>query len=557
VWKTTDGAKSWTRISGDLARQTWEVPANAGKYASGVTPGPVGTITALSPSPRNINVLWAGTDDGYIQVTVDGGLKWTNVTPPQIKAWQRIFNIEAGHFDTQTAYAAGNTLKLDDMNPHLWRTHDGGKTWTEINNGIAPGAVTNSIREDPRKKGLLYAATDNQVWVSFDDGDHWQSLRLNMPAISVRDIQLKDDSTCMCSDLIAGTHGRGFWILDDVTPLRQVAEAGAAPAAYLFKPEPAVRVRWGTNDPTPWPPEMPAGENPPPGAILDYYLKADVAGPVKIEILGAGNKVMRTYSSDDPIRNPDPAADPIAYNKLCQATPSLPDCGLPLYWPAPQIVISTRAGMHRVIWDMHYDPAAEGGGRGGGGSMGAVPHRTYASVSSPWAAPGSYTVRLSAGGQTYTQPIALHMDPRIKTPALALAQLASLTTEMYNGAKEMRAAYNDARTLIAKLASVQGAEGSALKAKLDSIAPAAPAGGGVGRGGRGGGRGGPAPAAAPTLESVSVAMNAAAMSMQGADVAPTANEVAGCAKARAQAAAMMLKWKALSAQGARLTRGHA
>jgi hypothetical protein len=278
---------------------------------------------------------------------------------------------------------------------------------------------------------------------------------------------------------------------------------------------------------------------------------------VKIEILGAGNKVMRTYSSDDPIRNPDPAADPIAYNKLCQATPSLPDCGLPLYWPAPQIVISTRAGMHRVIWDMHYDPAAEGGGRGGGGSMGAVPHRTYASVSSPWAAPGSYTVRLSAGGQTYTQPIALHMDPRIKTPALALAQLTSLTTEMYNGAREMRAAYNDARSMIAKLASVQGAEGSALKAKLDSIAPAAPAGGGVGRGGRGGGRGGPAPAAAPTLESVSVAMNAAAMSMQGADVAPTANEVAGCAKARAQAAAMMLKWKALSAQGARLTRGHA
>ncbi len=210
-------------------------------------------------------MLWAGTDDGNIQVTTDGGAKWTNVTPPGIKPWTRIFNMDAGHFDAMTAYAAANTLRLDDMNPHFWRTHDGGKTWTEIDNGIAPGAVANSIREDPRK-GLLYAATDTQVWVSFDDGDHWESLRLNMPAISVRDLQVKDDSTCLCSDLVAGTHGRGFWILDDVTPLRQAAAARAAAGAYLFKPVTAVRVRFGTNDPTPWPPEVTAGENPPPGA---------------------------------------------------------------------------------------------------------------------------------------------------------------------------------------------------------------------------------------------------------------------------------------------------
>ena len=162
-------------------------------------------------------------------MTTDGGAKWTNVTPPEIKPWTRIFNMEAGHFDTKTAYAAANTLRLDDMNPHFWRTHDGGKTWTEIDNGIAAGAVANSIREDPRKKGLLYAATDTQVWVSFDDGDNWHSLRLDMPAISVRDIEVKDDATCLCSDLVAGTHGRGFWILDDVTPLRQAAR-GRPPA---------------------------------------------------------------------------------------------------------------------------------------------------------------------------------------------------------------------------------------------------------------------------------------------------------------------------------------
>ena len=218
VWKTSDGGARWTRISPDLARQTWGVPANSGKYAADVTPAPAGTITALSPSPRDVNIIWAGTDDGNVQVTTDGGATWQNVTPPAIKPWTRIFNIEAGHFSPLTAYAAANTMRIDDNDPHFWRTHDGGKTWTEINTGIAPGNVANSIREDPRQPRLLYAATDAQVWVSFDDGDHWQSLRLDMPAVSVRDIMVKDDSTCLCADLIAGTHGRGFWILDDVTP---------------------------------------------------------------------------------------------------------------------------------------------------------------------------------------------------------------------------------------------------------------------------------------------------------------------------------------------------
>ncbi len=329
VWKSTDQAHSWTRISPDLARQTWAIPTTVGKYASTVTPAPMGSITALSASPRDVKVIWAGTDDGNVQVTMDGGAKWTNVTPAQIKPWTRIFNIDAGHFDTQTAYAAANTMRIDDLNPHLWRTHDGGKTWTEIDNGIAPGAVTNSIREDPRQKGLLYASTDTQVWVSFDDGDHWQSLRLDMPAVSVRDLQIKDDSICMCSDLIAGTHGRGFYILDDVTPLRQAAAARNASPAYLYKPETATRIRLATNDPTPWPPELPAGENPPNGAIIDYYLSSDVTGPLTIDILDAGGSVVRTYSSELK-RDPDPGVDQDAYDKVCQETPRAPDCGLPL-----------------------------------------------------------------------------------------------------------------------------------------------------------------------------------------------------------------------------------
>jgi hypothetical protein len=352
VWKTTDGAHSWVPISGDLTRQTWDVPANAGKYASTVSPSPLGTVTALAPSPLDTKILWAGTGDGLIQVTVDGGLKWTNVTPAPMKPWTRIFNMDAGHFSPLTAYAAANTLRLDDMNPHLWRTHDGGKTWKEIDSGIEPGAVTNSIREDPRQKGLLYASSDTQVWFSIDDGDNWNSLRLDMPAISVRDIEVKDDS--YNADLVAGTHGRGFWILDNVTPLRQAAAAAQAAHPFLFKPANAVRIRFATNDPTPWPPELPAGENPLPGAVIDYYLPADV-GDVKLEFLNAQGKVIRTYSSTDKVRTPDPALDPEAYNKLCQQTPSAPDCALPLYWPAAPQVLKTSAGMHRFTWDLQYD----------------------------------------------------------------------------------------------------------------------------------------------------------------------------------------------------------
>jgi photosystem II stability/assembly factor-like uncharacterized protein len=560
VYRTADGGASWTRISGDLARQAWDVPANAGRYASTVKPSPQGTITALSPSPLDENLLWAGTDDGHIQVMSGPTRRWANVTPAAIKPWTRIFNIEAGHFDTLTAYAAANTLRLDDLNPHFFRTHDGGKTWTAIDAGIAPGAAANSIREDPRQKGLLYAATDTQVWVSFDDGDHWQSLRLDMPAISVRDLTVKDDPTCRCADLVAATHGRGFWILDDVTPLREAAAirtAEAAHAAYLVKPVTAVRVRFAMNDPTPWPPEVPAGENPPPGAILDYFLAGDASGTVKIEILDAGGHVVRTLASTDPVPSPSPATDPAAYDRLCQETPGAPDCGLPLYWPAPPMVVSARAGMHRVWWDMRHDPIGEGGGGRGGGAGGAVPHRTYPSVNAPWAPPGAYTVRLTVDGKSYTQPIALRLDPRVKTPAVDLARLTSLTSEMYVGARAARADYLRARALSSRLEAA-GSDGAALKAAVDALAPPAPAGGAGGRGGRGGapaggGRGGAgAGEAPPTLSSVGASLLAAAMAMQGAEAAPTARDVAACTAARAQLAAVKARFAKVAADLAAL-----
>lgn len=537
VWKTTDRGNHWSRISPDLARQTWAVPANAGKYAAGVTPAPQGAITAFSPSPRSMKVLWAGTDDGNIQVTSNGGATWTSVTPSAIKPWSRIFNIDAGHFDAGTAYAAANTMRVDDFNPHLWRTHDGGRSWTEINTGISAGQATSSIREDPRVKGLLYAATETQVWVSYDDGDHWLSLRLNMPAVSVRDLQVKDDASCLCSDLIAATHGRGFWILDDVTPLREAAALRAAQSsrsAYLVKPATAVRVRFATNDPTPWPPELPAGENPPAGGILDYFLPSGT-GRASLEVLDRSGAVIRKYTSDDKAPAVDAGVDPVAYNSVCQRDPNAPHCAFPLYWAAPVQVLSNQAGMHRFTWDLQFDPIVAEGAAPGEAATGAVPHRTYPSVNSPWAPAGEYSVRLTADGTSSTQPLTLKLDPRVKTSAAGLAQLATLSREMYDGARAAHAAHVQARALSESI----GAADAALKARVDSLAPAAP----VRRGGRGGGLGrGQAPAVTPTLEGVSNAMMAAAMAMQGADVAPTAREVDAVARARQQYREVMARW---------------
>ena len=241
LWKTMDGGVNWKQISPDLTRKTHDVPKSVGKYmdqakAQADTNG-ARVIYTIGPSYVDINRIWAGTDDGVIQTTADGGLHWSDVTPKQIGSYWKVFIIDAGRFDPLTAYAAVNTLRLDDMNPHIFRTHDAGKTWTEIVNGIPGGAAVSVVREDPKKKGLLFAGSETQVYVSFDDGDHWQSLRLNMAASSVRDLVIKDD------DLVVGTHGRGIWILDDITPLRQIETKTADSDAVLFKPEPAYRVR--------------------------------------------------------------------------------------------------------------------------------------------------------------------------------------------------------------------------------------------------------------------------------------------------------------------------
>jgi len=286
VFETIDGGKSWNVISPDLTRKSYDTPANLGAFAAGDPEKGKhrGVVYALAGSYLEKSTIWAGTDDGLIQLTRDGGTTWTDVTPPQLTPWSKVSILEASRSEAGTVYAAVNRFRLDDLKPHIYRTRDFGKTWKEIVAGIADNAAVNVVREDPVRKGLLFAGTETSVYLSLDDGDHWQPLQLNLPHTSMRDLTIHGD------DLIVATHGRSFWILDDITPLRQLNERVAKANAYLFAPQEALRVRWNKNPDTPLPPEESAGKNPPDGAIIDYFLAKDATGPVALEILDENKK---------------------------------------------------------------------------------------------------------------------------------------------------------------------------------------------------------------------------------------------------------------------------
>lgn len=492
LWLTEDGGKNWKEVSPDLSRETWELPAVVEGYKD--SPAAKGTrrgvIYALGLSPLDGNRLWAGTDDGLIWTTEDAGAHWTNVTPPALQPFWKVFNMDAGHFDAQTAYAAVNTLRLDEMRPHLFRTHDGGKSWTEINNGIPDGAATSAIREDPKRKGLLYAGSETQVYVSFDDGDHWHSLRLNMPASSVRDLEVKDD------DLIAATHGRGFVILDDVTPLRQLAAGTAEKDAYLYVPQTTIRIRNDMNPPTPWPADFPARNNPPNGAVIDYYLGPQASGVVSLEIADSKGQTIARFNSNDPV----PASDP-----------RYPD---PPVWERPPRVLSAAPGHHRFLWDLQY-PQVPGLATGPDDEL-ATPHDTPQVSTAPWVLPGEYTVRLTANGKTLKAPLKVVMDPRVKTQASDLEQQFTLAKQMYDDVLKATAVMHQISVLREQLKARSGQPmvGQAeptIDSKLDAIA-------GPEHGGRGFGRG---PAGPATLGSVRMQLARLMHSTESADAAPT------------------------------------
>jgi len=473
-------------------------------------------------------VIWAGTDDGLIHVTRDAGKNWTNVTPPGITSWSKISVMDAGRFDANTAYAAVNRIRLDDQRPHIYRTHDGGKTWKEIVNGLGDSGPVNAVREDPVRPGLLFCGTERAVYVSFNDGDFWQPLRLNMPATSIRDLVIKDD------DIVIGTHGRSFWILDDITPLRQISEQVASSDAFLFKPQLAYRVRWNMNTDTPLPPEEPAGKNPPDGAIINYYSKSAASGPVVLEILDSSNKLVRRFSSAD---KPD----------VIEAIGK--EVNIPTYWIRPPQVLSTQAGMQRFVWDLHYAPPNWMPPQY---PIAAIYGDTERHPLGPWALPGNYTVKLTVNGRSYTQPLTVKMDPRVKTASQDLAQQHAIAMRCYEGLKQVREAQEQVRKLRSQLRDLRGrASEGALVEAINALERKAAALEGAGGGLRGGG-GASGGSSEPSLSRVSGELLGLMGLVEGADVKPTTQAAAASEQALRTLEQVLSRWNEIRDKDAKL-----
>ena len=396
LFVTADGGKDWQTVSPDLTREHPEVPASVGKYR---TPDLAnmprrGVIYTVAPSYKSTSTVWCGTDDGLIWVTHDGGKSWSNVTPPEVTSWSKVSIMDAGHSDDMTAYAAVNRIRLDDMRPHIYRTHDGGKTWKEIVRGLPSGPV-NVVREDPVRPGMLYCGSETAVYFSLDDGENWHPLRNNMPATSVRDLVVHGD------DLVIGTHGRGFWILDNVQPLRDLPlllreaeeEGVGGRSARLFPTSPAYQLERNTNSDTPLPQDEPAGKNPPDGGMIDYWLPK-YASQVKIEIVSQAGEVVRAFSSDDPVVQADPKALTV-----------MPE------WVRPPRTVGTDRGSHRFLWDLRTAPNG-GNGRRFGPPISAIWHDTPVEGQGAWVAPGTYKVRLTVDGKVSEQILEVRSDPR-------------------------------------------------------------------------------------------------------------------------------------------------
>lgn len=460
LFKTTDGGNTWKTISPDLAREHSGIPGSVGNAASKDANADKqrGVVYSLAPSFKSLKTLWAGTDDGLIWTTRDAGTNWKNVTPPELTPWSKVTQLVASHFDDETAYASVSRFRIDDQHPYIYRTHDGGKSWKLITGGLPDNSPVDTVREDSVRKGLLFAGTETSVWVSFDDGDRWQSIELNLPHSSMRDLWIHDD------DLIVATHGRSFWILDDITPLRQISESVQKSNAFLFKPGAAYRVMRDTNTDTPIPPDEPTALNPPDGAIVDYFLAQPADGPIKLEILDAQSKVVRRYSSTD---KPDLTNEDLAKQLI------------PPYWVRMPKNLATTAGMHRWVWDLHYaTPLSTRYDY----PIAAVPADTPRLPQGPSALPGQYTVRLIVNGQTSTAPLTVKMDPRVKTSREGLVQMFQLQARlasMMTGSTESVTQARSAHEQLQKLAGqANGPAADAISALDKKVSALLGAGGG-------------------------------------------------------------------------------
>ncbi len=503
LFKTSNGGNSWDIISPDLSREKYDVPPSVGIYIDEAKRQTTrrGVIYTVAPSYKDVNVIWAGTDDGLIHVTRDGGKNWANVTPPEITPWSKISLMDASHFDTDTAYAAVNRIRCDDMKPHIYRTHDGGKTWKEIVKGL-PDDPINVVREDPVRKGLLFAGSERAAYYSQDDGENWVSLRLNMPSISIRDLVVHD------TDLVVGTHGRGFWILDDMTPLRQTVQG----QVVLYKPRVTYRVRRNQNTDTPLPPEEPAGKNPPDGAIIYYTVRPDASEPITLEILDSAGALVRKYASND--------APPYKMEDLDR------ELAVPLYWVRPFAPLSGKAGMHRFIWDLRYAPPES---LRRDFPISAILGDTPRYPLGAFVMPGEYTVRLKANGQTVTQSFTVKMDPRVPTPAEGLQQQFTLASKLANMI----------HTNFTALQEVKAARAKSPGAELDQKLAALEGGGG---GGRRGPRGGGGEA---TLSGLNGDLTSVFELIESSDSTPTTQAAAAVAELERSHNALLARWQEL------------
>jgi len=421
VFATENGGQSWRAISPDLARAHPGVPSVLGAFESDdpQSGNHRGVVYALAPSFVHAGTIWAGTDDGFVWITRDGGEHWKNITPPQMTPWSKVAQIDASRLDDDTAFVAVTRFRLDDLRPYIYVTHDGGATWRLEVAGL-PDQPVNAVRQDPDEPHLLYAATENGVDVSFDSGAHWQSLQLNLPHTSVRDLIVH------AGDVIVATHGRGFWILDDAEPLRELARGGTS-GVHLFAPALAYRVRRSTNTDTPLPPEEPTGENPPDGAIIDYALAAP-ARRVVISIYDGAGRLVRRYASDE------------------AAPPPIPHLDKPTYWERPFATPPTDRGMHRFVWDLHEPPPRTDAQDL---PISAVPHDTPRVPQGPLVLPGRYTVRLDVDGRSFDRQLVVAMDPRVAISQrqlegqyLLARRLASLMDRSYAQAARARTSGN-------------------------------------------------------------------------------------------------------------------
>ena len=389
LFRSTDGAQTWTQVSPDLTRPDPGAPSTLDPTTAAQVDrnGKRGVIYTIAPSPKLVPMVWVGTDDGWIHLTTNGGQTWQNVTPQAMTAWSRVTMMEASRYDANVAYASVDRHQLQDFDPYIYRTRDMGKSWQLITKGLPRGVYVHVVKEDPVRQGMLFAGTERGAFVSFDDGDNWQPLQLNLPVTSMRDIEIHEN------DLIIATHGRGFWVIDDIAPLRQLSNEVLAADAYLFKPSDTTYFTPGSDNGTPMQKDEPQAQNPPSGVFIDYYLKAPASAPVTLEILDSTGNSVRKFSSD-------PAAQqPVVGGRGGRGGGGgIPNVS-PLWQQGPPTPISAAAGMHRVSWN----PVTGGGGRFGGGGRGGGAVLT-----------GTFTAKLTVGSQTYTQTFVVKPDPRIR-----------------------------------------------------------------------------------------------------------------------------------------------